>query len=220
MFHATLLQPYIKNEIYGNNYPRPLPELLEGEEVYEVETILKHRWRGRGYQYHVKWKGYLITKATWESESAFSDNGNMLQTYKDWFNSDTKRISFYWTIKIKEIWNKNLDIYTNKTRMTIDSSLKPPLPKWIAAFSNQSSSFTQMANNTETVAVKTEFVDVVTEGELLSSPISATFSTIVTDASLVEVPPTEGPINKESITTLYDKFSSMPFPIEHSQRIN
>jgi hypothetical protein len=42
MFHATLLRPYIKNEVYKNNYLRPLPELLEGEEVYEVETILKH----------------------------------------------------------------------------------------------------------------------------------------------------------------------------------
>ena len=83
MFHATLLQPYIENEVYGNNYPRPLPELLKGEEVYKVETILKHQQRGRGYQYYVKWKGYLITKATWESESAFSYNGNMLQMYKD-----------------------------------------------------------------------------------------------------------------------------------------
>ena len=62
-----------------------------------------------------------------------------------------------------------------------------------------------MANNTETVAVKTEFVNVVTEGGLLSSLISATFSTIVTEASLVKIPPTEGPINKKSITTLYDK---------------
>ena len=51
--------------------------------VYEVETILKHRRRGRGYQYYVKWKGYPITKATWETESAFSDDGNMLQLYKD-----------------------------------------------------------------------------------------------------------------------------------------
>ena len=83
VFHATLLWPYIKNKIYGNNYPRLLPELLEGEEVYEVETILKHWWRGRGYQYYVKWKGYPITKATWESESAFSNDGNMLQMYKD-----------------------------------------------------------------------------------------------------------------------------------------
>jgi hypothetical protein len=84
MFHATLLRPYIENEVYGNNYPRPLPELLE-EEVYEVETILKHRWRGRGYQYYVKWKGYPITKATWENESAFSNDGDMIQQYKDWY---------------------------------------------------------------------------------------------------------------------------------------
>ena len=83
VFHATLLQPYIGNKIYGNNYPRPLPKILEGEEVYEVEMILKHWWRGRGYQYYVKWKGYPITKVTWESKSAFSNNGNMLQTYKD-----------------------------------------------------------------------------------------------------------------------------------------
>jgi Chromo (CHRromatin Organisation MOdifier) domain len=62
VFHATLLRPYIKNKVYGNNYPRPLPELLEGEEVYEVETILKHRKRGRGYQYYVKWKGYPSPK--------------------------------------------------------------------------------------------------------------------------------------------------------------
>jgi hypothetical protein len=54
VFHAALLYPYIKNEVYGNNYPRPLPDLLEGEEVYEVETILKHRRKGRGYQYYVK----------------------------------------------------------------------------------------------------------------------------------------------------------------------
>ena len=60
VFHAILLWPYIKNKVYGNNYPRLLPELLEGEEVHEVETILKHQQRERGYQYYVKWKGYLL----------------------------------------------------------------------------------------------------------------------------------------------------------------
>jgi hypothetical protein len=42
MFYAALLRLYIKNKVYGNNYPRPLPKLLEGEEVYKVKTILKH----------------------------------------------------------------------------------------------------------------------------------------------------------------------------------
>ena len=83
VFHATLLQPYIKHKVYGNNYPRLLPELLEGEKVYEVEMILKHRQRGRGYQYYVKWKEYPITEATCESKSAFSNDRDMLQMYKE-----------------------------------------------------------------------------------------------------------------------------------------
>jgi len=80
---VVLLRPYIENKIYGTNYPRPPPELLEGEEVYEVETILKHRRRGQGYQYLIKWKGYPITKTTWESELAFSEDGDMLTAYKE-----------------------------------------------------------------------------------------------------------------------------------------
>ena len=57
VFHATLLRPYIENKIYVNNYPRPPAELLEGEEVYKVDSILKHTRRGRGYP---------ITEVTWE----------------------------------------------------------------------------------------------------------------------------------------------------------
>ena len=42
MFHAVLLQPYTETEAHGNNFPQPAPDLLEGEEVYNVERILKH----------------------------------------------------------------------------------------------------------------------------------------------------------------------------------
>ena len=42
VFHATLLRSYKENEIYSENFTEPPPELLEGEEVYEVETILNH----------------------------------------------------------------------------------------------------------------------------------------------------------------------------------
>ena len=57
-------------------------ELLEGEEVYEVDSILKHRRRGRGYQYYIKCKGYPITEATWENKLASSKDGDMLAQYK------------------------------------------------------------------------------------------------------------------------------------------
>ena len=83
VFHAVLLQPYTKTKAYSNNYPQPLPDLLEGEEVYTMEQILKHRCRGCGYQYYVLWEGYLITEASWGSETAFSANGNTLSNYKE-----------------------------------------------------------------------------------------------------------------------------------------
>ena len=65
VFNAILLRRYKENEVYGQNFTKPPPELLEGEEVYEVETILNHRIRGRGYQYYVKWRGYPISDASW-----------------------------------------------------------------------------------------------------------------------------------------------------------
>ena len=58
-------------------------DLLEGEEVYMVEQILKHRRRECGYQYYVLWEGYPITEASWESESAFSTDGDTLSNYKE-----------------------------------------------------------------------------------------------------------------------------------------
>jgi Chromo (CHRromatin Organisation MOdifier) domain len=63
VFHAAWLRPYRENKVYGKNYIRPLPDIEEGEEVYEVEQILKHRKCGRGYEYLIKWVGYPITEA-------------------------------------------------------------------------------------------------------------------------------------------------------------
>ena len=82
VFHATLLKPYKENETYGENFTNPPPELVEGEEVYEIETILNHRKRGQGYQYYVKWRGYPISDASWEPEYLFSADGETLQQYK------------------------------------------------------------------------------------------------------------------------------------------
>ena len=46
VFHATLLWQYKETKVYRANFPRPTPELIEGEEVYEVEYIIRHRRRG------------------------------------------------------------------------------------------------------------------------------------------------------------------------------
>jgi Chromo (CHRromatin Organisation MOdifier) domain len=78
----VLLKPYIKTEVHKENFPRPILDILDGKEVYNVETILKHRKRRRSYQYLIKWEEYPISKASWEPETAFSDDGDLLSTYK------------------------------------------------------------------------------------------------------------------------------------------
>ena len=69
----------------------------------------------------------------------------------------------------------------------------------------QSSSKNTMANHTETTTVKTEFVNIITKKELVSSLVSATFSTIVTEASLIETLSIDDQTDGKTITTLYDK---------------
>ena len=41
VFHATLLQPYRENGIYGENYPRPPPDIEDGEEAWKVKSICR-----------------------------------------------------------------------------------------------------------------------------------------------------------------------------------
>ena len=43
VFHVVLLKPYQENEVYGENFPTPPPEIINGEEVYQVKTILKQQ---------------------------------------------------------------------------------------------------------------------------------------------------------------------------------
>ena len=82
-FHATLLKPYVETETHGPNYTWLPPDIENEEERYEIEMILRHRKRGRGYQFFVKWKGYPIMEATWEPSSCFDDGGEeILNEYR------------------------------------------------------------------------------------------------------------------------------------------
>ena len=68
VFHASLLTPYRETSQHGANYTRPPPDLIEGEEEFEVEAVLNHRYHGRSrrLQYLVKWRGYPDADNSWE----------------------------------------------------------------------------------------------------------------------------------------------------------
>ena len=82
VFHASLLSPYKENNVHGENFPEPPPELVEGEPEYEVESIISHQNRGKGHAYLVKWRGYSTGENTWEPEQNLLHASETLQTYK------------------------------------------------------------------------------------------------------------------------------------------
>jgi hypothetical protein len=109
VFHIDLLTLYHETPIHGANYQRPPPDLVEGEEEYEVETVLASQCFGRGkkLQYLVKWKGYPDSDNQWiNKEDVFADDA------------------------IREFKNSNPDQETHIRRVNVDSPYHhspPPL---------------------------------------------------------------------------------------------
>src|SRR5580698_3455436 len=69
VFHVDLLTPYIETQAYGENYPQPPPEIIDGEEEYEVEIIIDDHYirqeQKRKKQFLVKWEEYPRSKNSW-----------------------------------------------------------------------------------------------------------------------------------------------------------
>ena len=83
IFHASLLLPYHETKAYGPNYPLPPPDLIEGEEEYEVEAIIAHRKWGKGYLYLIKWVGYPSSENTWQNTDSLKGASEILKEYKN-----------------------------------------------------------------------------------------------------------------------------------------
>ena len=92
VFHATLLTEYTENEVHGPNPDPPLPDIIEGEEEYEVEGILNHRTKGKHVEYYIKWKGYDHDENSWEKEDNLLPHAKEILTdYKKEHPLETRR---------------------------------------------------------------------------------------------------------------------------------
>jgi hypothetical protein len=68
VFHVGLLRRYRDPESCFPGRPkfeRPSPVIIDGNEFFELETILGKRIYRRKIQYLVQWKGYGLHEATW-----------------------------------------------------------------------------------------------------------------------------------------------------------
>jgi Chromo (CHRromatin Organisation MOdifier) domain len=68
VFHASLLMPYKEMEEHGANFVQPPPELIDGQEEYEVEQIMSSRHMGcaKKLQYLLQWRGYSHAHDSWQ----------------------------------------------------------------------------------------------------------------------------------------------------------
>ena len=82
VFHTSLLSPYRENEVHGKNFPAPPPDLIDGEEEYEIEKIIRHCGPSSSHSFLIRWKGYLAEEDSWVPERDLKHAKSALTLYK------------------------------------------------------------------------------------------------------------------------------------------
>jgi hypothetical protein len=84
VFHVSCLKAYQKNpeEFPGWEQLRPMPEMIDSEEEWEVEEVLAKRKRYGKIQYLVKRLGYPNSENTWEPIENLGNVGTKVQEFE------------------------------------------------------------------------------------------------------------------------------------------
>ena len=80
VFYIGLLSKAVEDE-HRPFLERPPPEVVEGEEEYEVEAIVDHKREKGTWWYLVKWKGYGPESNTWEPRHNITHAEKILKAY-------------------------------------------------------------------------------------------------------------------------------------------
>ena len=75
------MRRYVRFEEFSRAEKPPPPIMVDGEEEYEVEAILRHKGKGARRLYQVLWKGHPVTEASWEPESHLHNASSLLEDY-------------------------------------------------------------------------------------------------------------------------------------------
>jgi hypothetical protein len=158
-FHTAVLHPYKETELHRPNFVETPPDLVEGHEEWEVDSVLASRRTGqkKTLQYLVRWKGFSEAHDSWEPK------GNLSNT----------------TLKTKEFHDKNPKairrMVINPQEVAMESSPLPDISTLCTQFENlslMSSRYsspspatrnTMLAVDTEEVAVLEALLHPMTE---------------------------------------------------------
>jgi hypothetical protein len=68
VFHSSLLTPFKETNAHGPSYPTPIPDIIDGEEEFKIEGILKHKIKSGKTHFLIRWKNCPTTEDSWEPE--------------------------------------------------------------------------------------------------------------------------------------------------------
>ena len=80
VFNVSKLTPFVESEADTNEI-EPDPDLVDGFEEFEVETILDSRMDKAKKMYLVKWRGYSELHNSWEPEENLENCREILSEY-------------------------------------------------------------------------------------------------------------------------------------------
>src|SRR5258705_8961503 len=82
-FHSILLKPFTETPQYGRAKIPPAPELIDGEEEYEVDHIVRHKRNKHGqWSFLIRWKGCEPKDNSWEPASHLKNAKETVDEYK------------------------------------------------------------------------------------------------------------------------------------------
>jgi hypothetical protein len=77
------LSSYRQTETHEPSFLKPLPDIIDNEEEYEVDHIVSHKGSPGRRLYLIAWKGYPSSENTWEPESNLCHTPLVLKNYKN-----------------------------------------------------------------------------------------------------------------------------------------